>query len=159
MYMPKANANEDALWSEAGSVSFPYFKFETPGDRVMGTYVGQFESVSSKYGYPQRNYVLVKADGSKIVVSGRNPVSKTDPLRIIYGMEKIPLGAVMGFIYTGDKDTGKGNPAKLVEPKYLGERNEEVLKKFQAMFTLDQVKEAATSETGPVEPASEEPTY
>lgn len=140
--MTKTNANEDTMFSEAGKVNFEYIKFENPGDKVKGVYVGSYKSISSLYGYEQVNYVLVKEDGEKVIVSGRN-ATKTNPLRIIFGMEKIPFGAIMGFIFTGTKDTGKGNPAKLIEPRYLGEKDMDTYNKFKEMYNLEEVKKAA----------------
>lgn len=141
MFMPKTqNTNDDAMFSEAGKVQFDYFKFEKPGDKVKGVYVGKYRSISSKYGYEQENYVLVQEDGKKIIVSGRN-ATKTNPLRIIFGMEKIPMGAVMGFIFTGEKDTGKGNPAKLIEPRYMGEKDLATYENFRTMYSLDEIQE------------------
>jgi hypothetical protein len=148
--------NEDALFGEAGKVQFNYIKFETPGDKVKGVYVGNYTSISAKYGYEQVNYVLLKEDGEKVIVSGRN-ATKTNPVRIIFGMEKIPMGAVMGFIYTGDKDTGKGNPAKLIEPRYAGEKDINTYNKFKEMYNLNEIKdEATTNETTEAVNASDE---
>jgi hypothetical protein len=143
--MSKNNVNDDAMFSEAGKVQFGYVTFEKPGDRVKGVYVGKYSSVSAKYGYEQMNYVLVKEDGEKVIVSGRN-ATKTNPVRIIFGMEKIPFGAVMGFIYTGDKDTGKGNPAKLIEPRYMGEKDMATYEKFTQMYNLGEVAQVADNQ-------------
>ena len=149
------NNNEDALFGDAGKVQFGYVKFEQPGDSVKGVYVGKYNSVSSKYGYTQANYVLVKKDGEKVIVSGRN-APKGSEVRIIFGMEKIPMGAVMGFIYTGDKDTGKGNQAKLIEPRYLGEKDMDTYNKFKEMYNLEEEKPIAEDSESEVETPSDE---
>lgn len=141
----ESNQPTDELFTEAGKVQFNYMKFETPGDSVKGVYVGKYISTSIKYGYEQMNYVLCKANGEKIIVSGRN-ATKTNPVRIIFGMEKIPFGAVMGFIYTGDKDTGKGNPAKLIEPRYLGQQDLDTYAQFKKMYNLNEVAQEVTDE-------------
>ncbi|MDI6717952.1 MAG: hypothetical protein QMD86_02860 [Patescibacteria group bacterium] len=148
---------EDKLFSAAGDLRFPYKTWETPGDRVKGVYVGKFNSISNKYGYEQENYVLLLADGSKMMVGGRNR-PKGGNVKIIFGVDKVPLGAVMGFIYTGDKDTGKGNACKLIEPKYLGEKDLDALKKFQEMYNLEKIKAASSEETaaGSAEEGAEE---
>ena len=94
------------------------------------------------------NYILQKDDGSRVIVGGRNSDRATG-VKVIYGMDKIKIGSVIGFIYTGDKDTGKGNPAKLIEIRYLGEQKPEVADAFKAMFNVEEVVETSNAE--PVE--------
>lgn len=139
--------DDDAFFSEENSVRVNYFKFENIGDRVKGVYVGNYVSTSSKYGYRQENYILVLDDGSQVAVSGRS-ARKEDGVKIIYGMERIPLGAVMGFIYTGDKDTGKGNPCKLIDPRYGGQKRPDILAKFQERYSVDAIAKAAEQAAG-----------
>lgn len=140
----KAIDPDDKFWGKAGSMNFPYQKFEVIGDRVKGVYVGKFKS-KSKYGYMQENYVLVKKNGDKVVVGGRNYSVKGDPqsTRIMYGMDKLTYGAVVGFLYEDDRETDKDNPAKIINVKYIGERNDKVAKEFAAMYNMDEVAEAA----------------
>lgn len=153
--MAKATESaDDKLFSEAGSLRFEYMKWEKVGDKVSGILVGKYESVSQKYGGLQENYLLIKSDGSKVIVAGRNPRSKTDLTKIIYGAEKIPMGGNCGFIYTGEKVTTKGT-AKLVEPKYLGDKDMDTYNKFKEMYNLEDVK-AATEEPVAAE-STEEP--
>jgi len=134
---PVANS-DDKLFSSAGDINFPYFKFDKIGDRVKGTLVGKYQSISGKYGYTQENYVLELEDGTKVTVGGRN-ARKSDGVRVIYGTEKVPMGGVCGFIFEGEKDTGKGNPAKLIRIKYLGEKNMEAYLKFKDMYNLEEL--------------------
>ncbi len=145
---------EDELFSEKGSLRFPYFKFENTGDRVYGIYVGKFQAVSSLYGHTQENYILLKDDGSKVLVAGRN-ARKEDGVKIMYNMDKVPLGGKCGFIFTGVKDTGKGNPCKLVEARYLGDKDMDTYNKFKEMYNLDEVKSASTDEATTEEAAGE----
>ena len=140
------NKEKDDFWGEAGNVNFPYFSFKEVGDKVRGVYVGKYVS-NSKYGYQQENYVLVKKDGSKIVVSGRSPSIKKDPksLRIMYGMDKIPLGAVIGFIFEEERENDFGeNLTKIINLKYMGEVDKATAEKFNAVFNMADVAKAQT---------------
>jgi len=157
--MSKDTKNKD-LFDESNKVAFEYAKFENVGDTVQGVYVGKFNQFSDKYG-PQtfENYVLVTDDGKKMVVRGR-ALDKSKGVKVIFGMEKIPLGSYIGFIYDRDYDTGKGNPAKIIEPRYAGEKKPDVLAEFQEMFDLSEMVESGekTEETASLGPESTMPT-
>ncbi len=133
------------LFDEKNSVRFEYVRFENVGDTVEGTYVGKYNQVSAKYGYTSENYVLVTPEGKKVVISGR-AARKSDGVKVIFGMERIPPGAYIGFIYDRDLDTGKGNPAKIVEVRYAGEKKPEVYEEFKNTYTLDEFKEETANE-------------
>ena len=145
--MPKANTaqqatsnNEDPLFGDAGITKFDYVKFDNVGDKVKGTYVGKTETVSAKYGYTQANYYLTLDSGQTVIVGGRNP-DKATQVRVIYGMDKIPMGAVIGFIFSGTKETNKGNPAKLIDLRYAGEKNLAAYNAFKQKFNLSEPQE------------------
>lgn len=144
---------EKDLFDDSNSPNFEYFKFSEVGDRVSGTFVGTYQSTSSMYGYEQENYVLVTEDGSNVVVSGRY-ARKSDGVKVIFGIERIPVGAFIGFMFTKEKDTGKGNPCKIIEIRYAGEKRPDVLKKFLDMYTLDSFK--AEGETGDNSPKEQD---
>jgi len=131
------------LFDPSNSVRFEYVKFENIGDKVSGTYVGKIREVSAKYGYTAENYILVTDAGEKVKVSGR-AARKSDGVKVIFGMESIPKGAYIGFIYDRDLDTGKGNPAKIVEVRYGGEKRPEVLEDFQTTFKLEDFEDEAS---------------
>jgi len=139
------STKSDPLLDPTNRLKFDYFSFENVGDYIKGLYVGKYTSVSAKYGYTQENYVLLTEDGDKMVVSGRN-ARKSDGVRVIYGTEKIPLGAKMAFIFDREKPTDKGNPAKIIEIGYAGDKDMEALADFQDKYNLDDfAKEEETS--------------
>lgn len=165
--MPKANTaqqatsnNEDPLFGDAGITKFDYVKFDNVGDKVKGTYVGKTETVSAKYGYTQANYYLTLDSGQTVIVGGRNP-DKATQVRVIYGMDKIPMGAVIGFIFSGTKETNKGNPAKLIDLRYAGERNDVAYNAFKKKFNLSEPTVSQETELSEDEKAmvDEEPQY
>lgn len=141
----------DSILGSKSRLKFEYVKFENVGDNVIGVYVGKFKSQSAKYGYWQENYILLReADGEKVVVSGRNN-RKSDGVRVIYGTEKLPMGARVAFIFDREMDTGKGNPAKIIEIGYEGQIDKDAYEKFKTMYNLDDIEEAAR----PAEPTDE----
>lgn len=139
---------EDALWGEAGDMSMEFQKWEKVGDKVKGILVDiRKNSNIDKYGNKNMEYILM-TDNGRVCVQGRSytkGATKGVDFRVIYGVEDIPLGAIMGFVYEEDKVTELGT-AKIIKPKYIGEKDDEALKKYRDMYA-----------TGDVEPTQQEP--
>jgi hypothetical protein len=156
----KAEATEaqDPLFGEAGITKFDYVKFDNVGDKVKGTYVVKTETISAKYGYTQANYYLTLDSGATVIVGGRNP-DKTTSVRVIYGMDKIPMGAVIGFIFSGTKETNKGNPAKLIDLRYAGEKNLAAYEAFKSKFNFGATTELPLETVSEAEATEEEPEF
>lgn len=147
---------EDDFFSAENSTKVSWFKPENIGDSVKGVFVDRFITESSLTpGQFQENYLLVTDSGDKVQVSGRGR-RKSDGIKVIFGMEKIPLGAIIGFIYTDDKDTGKQLPAKIVEIRYRGETDDAVLAKYQKSFVTGTGSAAARHESAPASATAEE---
>jgi hypothetical protein len=136
----KKTAGTDPLLDKSNRLRFEYFKFEKLGDHIKGTYVGKYQSFNPMYETTQENYILVTEDGAKKLVGGRSR-RKEDGVKVIYGMEKIPMGAEIAFIYDRDYDSGKGNPAKIIEIGYLGNKNMDVYNQFKDTFNLSELEE------------------
>lgn len=134
----KTEKKEDALWGEAGDINLTYPKWEKQGDKVKGTLVEKRENnTPDKWGNKNMEYILIGDNGDRICVQGRTyPKGKdaSNGFRVIFGMDDIPLGAVMGFILDEIRETSMGNPAKIVKPKYLGDRDEKALEEYQSKF-------------------------
>jgi len=141
-----ASTKSDPLLDPTNRLKFDYFSFENVGDHIKGIYVGKYTSESAKYGYTQENYVLLTEDGEKMVVSGRN-ARKSDGVRVIYGTEKIPLGAKMAFIFDREKPTDKGNPAKIIEIGYAGDKDMDALADFQDKYNLSDFAKEPEADT------------
>lgn len=155
---PQSAQDNDPLFSDAGITKFDYVKFENVGDKVKGTYVGKTETVSAKYGYTQANYYLTLDSGQTVIVGGRNP-DKASGTRVIYGMDKIPFGAVIGFIFSGTKETNKGNPAKLIDLRYAGEKNLSAYEAFKSKFNFNTPEESPLKQVDSTEDVEEEPEF
>lgn len=140
-----SESDDDDFFSEANSVKMSYFKAETIGDSVKGVLVDRFIGESNlTVGQQEESYILVQKNGERVCVKGRGR-RKSDGVKVIFGMEKIPLGAIVGFIYTDDKDTGQLQPAKIIEIRYKGETDPEALKKYQKMFTSGNAQLSSTA--------------
>jgi len=133
---------EDPLFTEAGDMTMEFQKWEKVGDKVKGVLVDVRKNDNiDKYGNKNMEYILMTEDG-RVCVQGRSykkGATKGQDYRIIYGVEDIPLGAVMGFVYEEDKKTDLGT-AKIIKPKYIGERDEETLDKYRAMYATGDVQ-------------------
>ncbi len=146
---------EDSILKGESRLKFDYVKFENVGDNVIGLYVGKFKSTSAKYGYEQENYILIReGDGKKVVVSGRN-TRKSDGTRVIFGIEKIPYGERIAFIFDREMDTGKGNPAKIIEIGYEGVVDKQAYLDFKSKYNMEDI---APEEETTTEEATEDET-
>jgi hypothetical protein len=147
-----ATKDQPSILSKKNRMIFTPFKPENIGDHVIGIYVGKYNSSSDKYGYQEfENYILVTENGDKKVMRGRNADKKSGK-KVIYGMERIPLGAKIAFIYDRDKDTGKGNPAKVIEIGYEGEKDLDTLRDFKEKYNMEEVADELSKSDDDSEP-------
>ncbi len=80
------------------------------GDKVMGVFMGWWESKATKPGFKdQLGVALKQADGKVIGIS----VGDTSYMRS--RLEPSEIGDKVGFKYEGDKDTGQIQPAKIIK--------------------------------------------
>lgn len=126
--------NEQELM-EKGDVNVTYQKWEEVGDRVAGVLVAKRKNdVPDEWGHKKIEYILQTESGENVCVSGRAypKGSKVgEDYKIIFGMQDIPLGAEMMFVFERTESNSKGNDTKIIVPKYVGNRNLEVLKAYQ----------------------------
>lgn len=127
------------LFSAQNALNIDFMKWENVGDKIAGTLVDKKQNtVPNKYGHLTEDYIIITEDGRKVNVQGRSykkgAATIGKDLKVIFGMEEIPLGAVVGFIFTGTKENSNGNPTKLVEPRYAGESRPDVLAEYQGKF-------------------------
>lgn len=104
------------------------------------------------WGHKKMEYILQTPEGSRICVQGRSYPKGKDKVgedyKVIFGMGDIPLGAIMAFVYAEQAPTKTGNPAKIIKPLYKGEKDEEVLKAYQAKWGGVQSNEVKLVDTG-----------
>lgn len=136
MTKEEKNNAADPLFSEEAKVNFEYQKWEKIGDKVKGVLVEKRKNENlDQWGHKKMEYILIADGGRRVCVSGRaypkglNRVG--EDYKIIFGMNEIPLGAVMAFVYSKDLENDKGNDTKVIEPRYLGEKDEDVLREYQ----------------------------
>ena len=95
-----------------------YFKFEKVGDEVQGTYVQRIDNSIDGYNNPQTLVDLLQADGTVKTVSIRN--TKTG---LLEELNKVKLGQIVGFKFTGTKDNPGKQPTKFIrlvhDPKFV----------------------------------------
>jgi hypothetical protein len=105
-----------------------YFSFKEVGDKLTGAYIGKVKNdVVDKWGKIKMEYIFKTKDGY-VFVSGRNYTKGGNPATdhaILYPMQNVQPGTVMGLKYTEDRDTGKGNPLKIIEAIYPDEQTSE----------------------------------
>jgi len=131
---------EKDLFGAEGKVALKYQSWDNIGDKVKGVLVEKrINNTPDKWGHTKAEYILM-VNGERVCVQGRSYSKGQGPgtgHKVIFGMSEIPLGAIMGFVYTEDKETDQGNPAKIIEPRYLGDRDETTLKEYQEKFSGD----------------------
>lgn len=138
--MAEAKTKEPDLFGDEGKVSLKYQAWKKIGDKVQGVLVEKrINTTPDKWGHTKAEYILM-VDGERVCVQGRSyPKGQGAGTghKVIFGMSDIPLGAEMGFVYDRDIPNDNGKPAKIVEPRYLGNRNDDVLKSYQEKFAGD----------------------
>lgn len=90
-----------------------WFKFTNIGDSVQGTLLEPPHDKEGAFGL-QRVYVVETAGGDEVMVALKHTSNK----RQIQQLRKAEVGDIVGFKYTGDFDSGKGNPAKTIEVRH-----------------------------------------
>lgn len=87
-----------------------WFKFEKPGDKIQGTYIGRREEVSS-LGQEQVVYTLLTPEGA---VNVARPIKDVRTARV---MDGAGYGQIVRFAFLSEKPhTKKGyNPIKIIE--------------------------------------------
>jgi hypothetical protein len=146
---------KDPLFSDEARVQFEYVKWEKVGDNIKGVLVEKRKNNNlDQWGHKRVEYILLTEEGKRMCVSGRayskgaNRVG--EDYKIIFGMSEIPLGAVMGFVYAKDLENDKGNDTKVIEPRYLGEKDETKLREYQEKWTTED-ETTNVDETAPLE--------
>ena len=133
--------NFDDVFNEDNQITEKYQLWEDEiGQRCFGVLVQiRNNDNPDKYGKIKKEYILHQEDGTDLVVGGRN-LPKDGKIgsdyNIIFGMENKPLGAMMGFELTEIKDVGKGNPLKIIVPRWTGQKDLDVLKEYQDKFDI-----------------------
>lgn len=132
----------DPLFNDDAKVQLTYQKWEKVGDSVKGVLVEKRKNNNiDQWGHKSTEYILMTEEGKRVCVSGRAYPKGTnrvgEDFKVIFGMSEIPLGAVMGFVYDRDMENPNGNPAKIIEPRYLGEKDEAKLKEYQAKWASE----------------------
>lgn len=96
---------DEINFNEQDQMSGNVFKFENVGDSVKGTYIGKKEGVQTKFG----DKVIYRVMNNEGVNSIFGTAMLDDQ------MLSISLGQVIEIKLVGEKDTGKGNPQKLLQ--------------------------------------------
>jgi len=139
------SSNNESILDKSNRAKFGFQTWENIGDHVIGTYVGKYVDVPQKYNpnnTERENYVLLKEpDNAVVVVSGRQPKSKTDPTKVFWDMAKIPLGARIAFIYEEDRENDTPNPTKIIVINYEGEVNKDKYLEFKDKYNLSEFAE------------------
>jgi hypothetical protein len=101
------------------------FKFASINDKVQGTviYVGDWHTHVNNFGTEETSLkiVLEVADGEPVAIypkKGSPMVQAIAEAIQKAGQTKLLTGSTLGVKYSGDKDTGKGNPLKLFTAVY-----------------------------------------
>lgn len=104
------NAPEDLFQDDSTIPESDWVKFEDIGDMVQGVLLEEPEyDKPGKFG-TQNIYTLETAEGVKMV--GLNPKSH---IRAVRQLKQAEIGDVVAIKYTGQYDSGKGNPGKQLE--------------------------------------------
>ena len=97
-----------------------FFKFVNVGDKVQGTFVSRDDNSVDGYKNPQTLVGLLQEDGTVKTVSIRH--NKTG---LLEELDKVKLGQIIGFVFTGTKDNPGKQPTKFIrlihDPKYIDE--------------------------------------
>jgi len=100
--------------------SYDYFKFVEVGDKVQGTYVSRNDRSVDGYQNPQTLVGLLQEDGTVKTISIRHT-----KVGLLEELDKVRLGQIIGFTFTGTKDNPGKQPTKFIklvhDPKYIDE--------------------------------------
>lgn len=138
--------NSDSILSKESRIKFGFQSWNEVGDTIIGTYVGKYTSIPTKYN-PNNisvvNYVLIREEDKKImVVSGRQPKQKgVDPTKVFWDMAKVPFGARVAFIFDREEENDTSNPTKFIEIGYEGEVNKQTYLDFKSKYNLSKFAE------------------
>ncbi len=88
---------------------FKFVGWKNVGDKYQGAYAGIARNID-KYNNPQIIYLLKQENGELIGVPFRESKVQIHDL-----MKDVQIGQYIGFKYTKDFPTKKGNPAKIIE--------------------------------------------
>lgn len=104
-------------------------KFDSINDKVQGTYIGNRQAIDS-YNNPQTVYELLDKKRNVII----NVAIRNSKKPVIEIMDKVFLGQIVGFVYSGDKKTKDGKStfkvidvrqdARIVDREWLDEYKE-----------------------------------
>jgi hypothetical protein len=97
-----------------------YFKFVTVGDKIQGTYVSRDDNSIDGYKNPQTLVGLLQPDGTVKTVAIRHTKAG-----LIAELDRVKMGQIIGFIFTGTKDNPGRQPTKWIklvhDPKFVDE--------------------------------------
>jgi hypothetical protein len=111
MTQDKSAPSSDLFQDETTIPESDWFKFEKIGDTAQGTLLEEPQyGVPGKFG-PQNIYTLETADG-RVIMVGLNPASH---VRAVRQLKQADVGDMVAMRYTGDYDSGKGNPGKSID--------------------------------------------
>ena len=121
----------DQLFNEENTLQpIPYMVWENVGDKVTGIYVAKlFNNIPDDWDKIKEEYVLELSDGTYKKVGGRAlPKDKKDgtDYRVIFGMEHVQLGEVMGFKFTEERENKGKQPTKIIIPIYPNDRRKDM---------------------------------
>lgn len=104
--------NPDDLFQDDSTIpESNWFKFDEIGKSIQGVLVMTPYDQEAKLSGMQRVFVIQKPDGTEYNVALKHTSNK----RQIQQLRSAEVNDILAFKYTGDFDTGKGNPAKTIE--------------------------------------------
>jgi hypothetical protein len=110
---------------ELSAPSGEAFKFATVGDKVQGTvtYVGDWHTHTNNFGQEETSLKIVLDTGNGELSAVYPKKGSTMAQAIAEAIKKagqaqLVRGATLGVKFSGEKDTGKGNPLKLFTALY-----------------------------------------
>ena len=111
--------------TELASPSADSFKFQSVGDKIVGTitYVGAWQARVNKFNGRDEQVMklVIDADGDDLAiwpVKGSRMAQAIGEAAMAAGAKTIEVGAKLAVAYASDKDTGKPQPMKWFEAKY-----------------------------------------
>jgi hypothetical protein len=110
---------------ELSAPSGQAFKFAQIGDKVQGTvtYIGQWDTHTNNFGDQETSLKIVLDTGNGEMAAIYPKKGSTQAQAIAEaikeaGQSRLEVGATLGVKFSGEKDTGKGNPLKLFKAQY-----------------------------------------
>lgn len=131
-----APSDEELFSDRFAPKSFPFFPFETVGDKVKGFLVSRKTVQDKMRAKACRQYVIALADGEVygetksacVLVQGRMPIDDTEnpgsKVYIVSGIDSAPIGSLVGVKFTEERESKAGfsNAAKILTG-YVDPRN------------------------------------